>query len=354
MLTSLKIERFRGIPSLTLKDLGRVNVFIGENGAGKTTVLEAVYLAAFPTSPGRLLSLGQHREMPSPNLDSTDSLDTLFFNGDLSQGPRFEFSIRNQPPHQLAVNSLQNSGFEDLGEYPLEPSAFANSPVVHGIEVKYTPSDGKPDGYKLTLHRLPSAIRVSAPPRNEGGIGCYPIPARWANSVQDTASALTWLIETKRPGTFLKMLQAVDPRVADIKPGSRGGSPVVLVDVGLPTMLPINVLGDGLCRVALLTTGLFAGGAQLLAVDEIDSGLHYSAMAGVWRGICELVKQEDKQIFCTTHNEEMLARTLDAFADAPELLRVFRLDRMKDGRIEAALYGYDLLGVAERTAVEIR
>ena len=112
------------------------------------------------------------------------------------------------------------------------------------------------------------------------------------------------------------MLQAVDPRVADIKPGSRGGSPVVLVDVGLPTMLPINVLG--------------------------------------WRGICELVKQEDKQIFCTTHNEEMLARTLDAFADAPELLRVFRLDRMKDGRIEAALYGYDLLGVAERTAVEIR
>lgn len=41
MLTKFKVENFKSIHSLEL-ELGRVNVFIGENGSGKSNVLEAV------------------------------------------------------------------------------------------------------------------------------------------------------------------------------------------------------------------------------------------------------------------------------------------------------------------------
>jgi predicted ATPase len=44
VLTSLKITGFRTFESLTIEDLGRVNLFVGENGSGKTAVLEAVEL----------------------------------------------------------------------------------------------------------------------------------------------------------------------------------------------------------------------------------------------------------------------------------------------------------------------
>jgi AAA15 family ATPase/GTPase len=40
--TSLKIENFRGIKSLEMSDLGRVNVLAGKNNSGKTSVLEAI------------------------------------------------------------------------------------------------------------------------------------------------------------------------------------------------------------------------------------------------------------------------------------------------------------------------
>jgi AAA15 family ATPase/GTPase len=45
MLTKFKVENFKSIHSLEL-ELGRMNVFIGENGSGKSNVLEAVALAS--------------------------------------------------------------------------------------------------------------------------------------------------------------------------------------------------------------------------------------------------------------------------------------------------------------------
>lgn len=44
MLTSLKITNFRKFINLDLQNFSRVNVFIGSNGSGKTTVLESIKL----------------------------------------------------------------------------------------------------------------------------------------------------------------------------------------------------------------------------------------------------------------------------------------------------------------------
>lgn len=44
MITEIKIENYKSIEKLTLP-LGRVNVFIGENGAGKSNILEIIALA---------------------------------------------------------------------------------------------------------------------------------------------------------------------------------------------------------------------------------------------------------------------------------------------------------------------
>jgi predicted ATPase len=45
MITELKIENYKSIQDLTL-DVGRVNVLIGENGCGKSNILEAITFAA--------------------------------------------------------------------------------------------------------------------------------------------------------------------------------------------------------------------------------------------------------------------------------------------------------------------
>lgn len=49
MLKSIRIENYKSIEDLNI-DLGRVNVFIGENGAGKSNILEAIAFAGAAAS----------------------------------------------------------------------------------------------------------------------------------------------------------------------------------------------------------------------------------------------------------------------------------------------------------------
>ncbi|MFN9469550.1 MAG: AAA family ATPase, partial [Pseudanabaena sp.] len=48
MFTEVQIENYKSIQNLKI-NLGRVNVFIGENGCGKTNILEAIALAGAAT-----------------------------------------------------------------------------------------------------------------------------------------------------------------------------------------------------------------------------------------------------------------------------------------------------------------
>ena len=41
-IRNLRIENFRGFSRLEMKDLGRINLIVGANNSGKTTVLEAI------------------------------------------------------------------------------------------------------------------------------------------------------------------------------------------------------------------------------------------------------------------------------------------------------------------------
>ncbi|NJE79667.1 AAA family ATPase, partial [Thermococcus sp. GR4] len=45
MITSLHIRNFRGISNLRLNDLSRINVVVGRNNVGKSSVLEAIAIA---------------------------------------------------------------------------------------------------------------------------------------------------------------------------------------------------------------------------------------------------------------------------------------------------------------------
>ena len=48
MIRSLTIENYRGFRKFELHDLGRVNLIVGTNNAGKTSVLEAIHILESP------------------------------------------------------------------------------------------------------------------------------------------------------------------------------------------------------------------------------------------------------------------------------------------------------------------
>lgn len=45
-LEAMRIHSFRGLTDVTLDHFSKINLFVGENNAGKTSLLEAIYLIA--------------------------------------------------------------------------------------------------------------------------------------------------------------------------------------------------------------------------------------------------------------------------------------------------------------------
>ncbi len=72
MIESVKITNFRCFKELSVQSLAPINLIVGDNGVGKTTLLEAVFLALC-ANPQKALVLRQYR-----GLDGQ-------FSGDISQ-----------------------------------------------------------------------------------------------------------------------------------------------------------------------------------------------------------------------------------------------------------------------------
>jgi AAA ATPase domain len=85
ILNSLEIQRFRCFRELRIERLGRVNLIVGKNNVGKSTLLEALRLFATAASPTDLLEILASREEASaasrdgsPDIEIL-SVQSLFF-----------------------------------------------------------------------------------------------------------------------------------------------------------------------------------------------------------------------------------------------------------------------------------
>jgi energy-coupling factor transporter ATP-binding protein EcfA2 len=358
MLKRLKIERLRGISALELDDLCAVNVFIGENGCGKTTVLEAICLAARANQPGTVGTLGAWRELPPLSLASDSAIATLFFRADFENGPRLEFQYGGKN-HLLQITQLAETGYSSIpvaeqgSGFSSGDETWAARPL-RGIsyELSVEPDQSYKSRFILQAPPVNLAQIDGAPFHNE--MGCFYIQARRATSIQETANVLTTLSKRGHGDRITNALSFFDSRVRTIEAGVQGNMPEVLVDLGYPEKLPINVMGDGFCRTALILTGLCLPRPAIVAVDEVDSGLHITKMRRFWETVCKLGQEYDRQVFCTTRNEEMLLHTLEAFKNQPEKLRIYRIDRLDDGTSAATKYTYADYQAAQLASVDIR
>jgi AAA domain, putative AbiEii toxin, Type IV TA system len=334
-LASLRIERYRGLTGLELQGLTRINVLVGVNNAGKTSVLEAIYLLCRQADPRGLLDTVRARIRTDP--------DTL---------PTAEW-IR-LVPKRVAISSRLPDGTE--------------------IRVEQSTTD-EPLDESTDVATLVTTLRIEAQRDHERQVSVTELHTEPPRSTQLLEGTRTWLAPAVFHSPFSlaerKLLirchersmeegvealliefiqQHIDPGVESIDLVGNGR---FLVQHRTGGHLDLSSYGEGMQRVFQLAL-LFAAHARgIVLIDELENALHTNVIIAFSRMIQELAVRFDVQVFLTTHSKE----TIDAF-----LLNGYRIEdvstfllRKEDDRISVRRFDGDTLKRAiEAGDVDIR
>ena len=103
----------------------------------------------------------------------------------------------------------------------------------------------------------------------------------------------------------------------------------------------INEFGDGLKHYISIICSLYACENGYLFIDEIDNGIHWTQLNKVWEIILKISKEQNVQLFATTHSKECIesyARISKKFEEKE--ISFIELGQ-KNKKIESITYEYD-------------
>ncbi len=353
------IKNFRCFAGLQLKHLGRVNLIAGKNNTGKTALLEAIHLHNNPTNWPLAIDISKVRGIDEPLKAVDDVCGWLFWNKHVASGLQVESWDDKGITRTLTLLILDAATSRE--RFPEAEKALA--PGYNG-----TFSTGHPSHLILKYDQTnePERISIGAGAGGSGGTRSAWVGARitWnmpsvylssgvAMAVQDV-KLFGELEAAKRQEEILPALQILEPRLQRLSLVPLAGESVIHGDIGLPRLVPLPFMGEGLRRVLSIVLAIANAPGGVVLIDEIENGLHYSVMTDVWKAIAVAARRVDAQVFATTHSYECITAANEAFRDnGPDDLRLYRLDRIND-EIQVAAYDPEILNYATEMNHEVR
>jgi hypothetical protein len=158
----------------------------------------------------------------------------------------------------------------------------------------------------------------------------------------------------KRQHEILPALQTIEPRLQRLALVPLAAEPIIHADIGLPRLVPIPFIGDGVRRVLSIVLAIANAPGGVILIDEIENGLHYSVQKQVWQAIAKAARRLGVQVFATTHSWECLVKAHEAFAQ--DEVYDFRWHRLQEvrGEIQAVSHDREMIEAALYNGVEIR
>lgn len=316
-ITDLTIRNFRGFEDLQLSGLQAVNLIVGENNAGKTSFLEALALVA------------------TPDANAMQQLPGMFRAEENHQQQRFfRWVLRDAPG--VAEGSIDAKG-ADLESHIILHRNKSNFPGTTHI---YNSSHLQAFASNGTKSLRFSAVSVHHG-RPDSLVKCFGDAVR------------------PREGEEImhEVLRSVDPRIKRIRVDPTEHGNIIAVDIGLSESIPLSQAGQGIFRLVSILSVLLGIKPQLCIIDEIENGIHYTALPRMWRGLAKISELLGIQIFATTHSKECLEAASRVFVDEDEAgtrdLAIIQLMRVKD-KVVARILDEERVNDALEIDLELR
>lgn len=343
--TDLSIENYRGIRQCKLEKLELVNLFFGKNNCGKSSLLEAIFILSGPANPTLPIKANNTRA-----LISQEEADFMVEFYQANPENRIKLSSSGEQSREVSIQMIeshsQNISLEDL-----QKTSSESAGKRYGLKINFSTEAEKGNKYHSELVVTEEKTgRITSDKRYKEMLYAEYIPSNYMQT--NIAGKLTEIIKNKQENEIVEALKIVEPRIMDLQlVGNK-----VMVDVGLPTRLPINVLGDGVRKVLAVILSIYGCQNGVLIIDELDNGLHFSVMPQLWKVILHMCQKHHTQIFASTHSLDMVKALVKTIGqqEEPQPVASYKLIRKVDDELVALRYNAEELTYAIKQEMEVR
>lgn len=332
----LQISGYRALQLVNLSQLGQVNIFVGDNNAGKTSILEAISILCNPLDPFQWLEVSQRRlylgrsQLISlrPNIEALKWIFSQKIGASNDEIYQAEILIEangTTPIHELKakLGEIYGSGVEKNNQKSFDkdissPEEEVSSPEIDSVRV----------GLELEIAvNLASAQLNLFPPEAEREIFQFWENERFVqrrrnkpivknatifpsySSSEPILERLSRIIRQEEDGKneVLELIRSFDNNILDIEilpmPTALATLYIKHKELGLA---PLYVFGDGFKRALVIALTLLTTANGVLLVDEIETSIHVSALGSVFSWLIETCRRREIQLFVTTHSLEAI------------------------------------------------
>lgn len=343
MIESLTIRGFRGHRHLTLSKLGAVNLLVGVNNSGKTAVLDAVELLVRDAHPRALAEFASRRggfegELRNDQGTLPPTVQHLFYGRGLTTNGNPELQLVSKGALDRTITLTLADQSEELqipdsGVVAITRDALAVNKVGYGT-LQSGEWNPKPKARSFKVQ--------------------YITP--WGNQARALAPLWDSIVGNPEEDEVIRALQIVDPLVRRVvfAEQNKGEPQIFVLREGEARRVPLASMGDGMRRMLGIAMRAINARGGFLLLDEVESGLHFSAMHGVWSWLAKYAKDSSTQVFATSHSNDCVHALGWLNRDQPELASTTALYRLTPGATTATRYSATELRVVAEEELEVR
>jgi AAA15 family ATPase/GTPase len=357
---SFEVTNFRCFDALKIESLTRVNLVTGVNNSGKTTLLEALFLHIGSRNPSLTLIINSWRGLSIVRESAEKQWASLFWKfkdshhikllGTSSNGSQRSLEISTGSVSSVLTGEKTHPDQAELISGPRQNIIF-----VYVDEMgKRHKVEGTPVFVKINnMMTYELRIEPSLLPRTTM-TGIF-VNSHAGSNLDEEIQRFSNLRKKEKDEFVLAALRIIEPRLERLEILTHQGISMIhgymkWYDEPVPSPL----LGDGVRRSLSVLLAIGAAENGVVLIDEIENGIHHTAMKALWMVIAEASKTFNCQIFATTHSEECIRAAHDAFKESESYdLSLYRLDKKNDS-IGVVVYDEETLDTALSIPLEVR
>lgn len=348
MFKGVEINRFRGIRYSKIEGLKQINLFFGKNNCGKSSLLDAIFLISGLSNPKLPLNINIMRNYR--RLEYSDML-LDFYTLDVSQPIEIKAVNGEERELQISAFKTSSSNVDLLSEG--NNIASTESADKYGLVLKCKIDGQTYESSILMSHTSEKSLqqRVKLDAHYKENLAC-----RYLNPLFDfytSIDGLVDIIKNKDEAFIIDALRLIEPKLIDFVLSQNE----VLVDIGLPKRIPINMMGDGARKILSILTTIYECKNGIVLIDEISNGFHYSVMKGVWQTIISAANKKNVQVFATTHDLDSIKGLRDAAFYSQNIdknVSCFKLLRSVNSELKSYPYSLESVDYSLTQDIEIR